>query len=233
MEELKPIIRKRLSDVAIESIKEYIVSNNLEAGAKLPSERELAKSLKVSRAAIREALRMLEITGLVEVKPGKGIFIKALTGDLYVPLSTWVSKHKKSILKHFEARLILEPEIAGLAARRATKSDIQKLEEEIREQETLADDNLAGAIHADIEFHCSLAEAAGNWTLGMLMNSLAKYSFEGWKAALRVEGRNEGAVIEHIGIVEMLKKGDEEGAKKAMRDHMLESIRRLKGEGLE
>ena len=112
MEELKPITRKRLSESAIESIKEYILINNLEAGAKLPSERQLSKSLNVGRAAIREALRMLEITGLVEVKPGKGIFIKALTGDLYVPLSTWVSKHKTTILKHFEARLILEPENA-------------------------------------------------------------------------------------------------------------------------
>lgn len=67
----------------------------------------------------------------------------------------------------------------------------------------------------------------------MLMNSLAKYSFEGWKAALRLKGGNEKAVMEHIGIVEMIKKGDEEGAKKTMRDHMLESIRRLKKDGLE
>jgi GntR family transcriptional repressor for pyruvate dehydrogenase complex len=233
MEELKPITRKRLSEAAIDNIKEYIVSNNLEVGAKLPSERQLAKSLKISRAAIREALRMLEITGLVQVKPGKGIFVEALTGDLYVPLATWVSKHKSSILKHFEARLILEPEIAGLAAQRATRDDIQKLEKEIKNQEALAEDNLAGAIHADINFHCFLAEAADNWTLGMLMNSLAKYSFEGWKAALRVEGRNEKAVIEHTGIVEMIKRGDKKGAKKAMRDHMLESISRLKKEGLE
>ena len=93
---LQPITKTRLSEAAIEQIKGLIVSENLEPGTKLPSERKLVEALGVGRSSIREALRILEIMGLVEVLPGKGAFVKALTGDLFIPLSDMVSDHKKS-----------------------------------------------------------------------------------------------------------------------------------------
>jgi DNA-binding GntR family transcriptional regulator len=67
----------------------------------------------------------------------------------------------------------------------------------------------------------------------MLINSLARVSFQGWKAAIRVKGRNESAVQEHAQLVTMLAKRDEAGARAAMREHMLESIRILKEQGLD
>ena len=74
---LRPIRKKRLSESAIDEIKNFIFSNDLQEGDQLPSERVLVQKLQISRSSIREALRMLEITGLIEVKPGKGIFRKA------------------------------------------------------------------------------------------------------------------------------------------------------------
>ncbi len=73
---LKPITKSSLSEAAIEQIKELIVSRKREPGSKLPSERELVDQLKISRASVREALRMLEIMGLVEIKPGKATYVK-------------------------------------------------------------------------------------------------------------------------------------------------------------
>ena len=230
MMEFKPITKKRLSESITEHIKEFIEKNQLDVGSKLPSEQELANQLHVGKASIREALRILEITGIIEVKPGKGIYIKALTGDLIVPLPTWVSGNKDTILKHFEARLIIEPEVAALAARRITKEEIHIIEQNIQLQKGFPQSRIASTINADIEFHCLVAESAKNETLTMVLNSIARISFHGWKAALRVKGRSESAVKEHTLLLRMLSKGDENGARIAMRDHMLESIRLLKEE---
>lgn len=231
--DLTPIKGKRLSEYVMDEIKNFILHNNLQEGSSLPSERDLLTKLQVSRGTLREALRILEISGLVEVKPGKGAFVRELTSDLVVPLPLWVSRNRDAIYKHFEARLILEPEIAALAARHATEEDIRKMEQNIMFQKSLPESEVVSMIRADIEFHCLLAESGKNETIEMLMNSLARISFQGWKAAIRVKGRNETAVQEHAQLVRMLAKGDEEGARSAMREHMLESIRMLKEQGLD
>ncbi len=226
-----PISRTRLSESAINQIKEFIIHHELQPGSKLPSERELGKRLQISRSSIREALRILEIMGLVEVKSGKGTYVKDLTGDLFTPLPVWVSDYRDKIHKHFEARLILEPEIAALAARRSTPHDIELLRENIKIQASFTDEQLADRIQTDINFHCLIAEAARNETLLMLFNSLARISFHGWKAAIKTKGRNKTAVKEHLELIETISKRDENGARKAMRDHMLVSIKMIEAQG--
>jgi DNA-binding FadR family transcriptional regulator len=230
--DLNPIKRKRLSESAIDEIKNFISSNNLKEGSQLPSERELVSRLQISRGSLREALRILEIMGLVEVRPGKGIFVRQVSGDLVVPLPSWVNKYKDAIYKHFETRLILEPEVAALAARRITEDEIRAIQDNVTRQSRLQEHDVVGIIRTDIEFHLLVTGAAKNETITMLMNSLAKISFEGWKAALRVEGRNESAVREHTELVKILSRRDEDGARTAMREHMLASIQMLKTQGL-
>ena len=230
--DLEPIRKRRLSEYAIDELRKFITNNNLEEGSKLPSERELVEKLQISKGSLREALRMLEITGLVDVLPGKGIFVRDLTGDLVVPLASWVTRNKDEIYKHFEARLILEPEVAALSARRISKKYINRIKQNIRLQESYPETEVVSIINADIEFHRLVAEAAKNETISMLMNSLARISFHGWKASLRVEGRNESAVQEHTQLLSFLAKRDEDGARTSMREHMLHSIRLLKEQGL-
>lgn len=230
--DLAPIKGKRLSEYVVSELKGFIVNNNLEEGSPLPPERELLQKLQVSRGTLREGLRILEISGLVEVRPGKGTFVRMLTGDLAVPLSLWVSRNRDSIHKHFEARLILEPEIAALAAERITDDELRSMEQNIKRQTNTPESEVVLIICADIEFHCLLADSVKNETISMLMNSLAKISFHGWKAAMRVKGRNKTAVLEHTKLLNMLAKRDQDGARLAMREHMLESIIRLKNQGL-
>jgi GntR family transcriptional repressor for pyruvate dehydrogenase complex len=228
--DFQPVTKKRLSESVVENIKEFIEKNNLEVGSKLPPEQELSKRFQVGKASIREALRMLEITGVVAVKPGKGIYVNAITGDLVVPLSTCVSTKKDTILKHFEARLIIEPEIAALAARRISPEDIRIIEQNIEIQQSFSESEIAAIIRTDIEFHGLIAESAKNETLTMLFNSIARISFHGWKAALRVKGRNQSAVREHKKLLKMLIQKDENGVRTTMRNHMLHSIRLIKQE---
>jgi len=231
--DFQPVTKKRLSESVAENIKEFIEKNNLDVGSRLPPEQELANRFQVGKASIREALRMLEITGVVEVKPGKGIYVNNITGDLIVPLSTWVSTNKDTILRHFEARLIIEPEIAALAARRITEEDISHIEQNIQTQKSFSENEIAAIIQTDIEFHGLIAESAKNETLMMLFNSIAKISFHGWKAAIRVKGRNQSAVMEHKKLLNMLVQKDENGARTVMRNHMLRSIRLIKGQSPE
>jgi len=231
--DLTPISRERLSESAVNQIKDFIIKNGLGPGERLPSERELSSKLQISRASTREAVRVLEIMGLVQVRPGKGIFVKDLTGDLFVPLPTWVSDYRDTIHKHFEARLILEPEICALAARRATDQDIENLKKNIDKQAGLTEKDMADIIQTDIDFHCLLGEAAQNETLLMLLQSIARISFHGWKAALRTKSRNKTAVNEHRELLERIREHDEEGARTLMREHMVGSIKMLEQQGLE
>ena len=231
---LKPIVKSRLSEAAIEQIKELIVSEKLQLGSKLPSERELVRELRISRASVREALRILEIMGLVEVKPGKGSYVKELTGDLFVPLSTWLSTHKETLNNHFEARLVLEPAAAGFAALRASENDIWKLKRALTAfEEKLEEDDIVGLINLDIRFHGLIGAATGNKTIKLLMDTITRFLFDGWKATLRVKGRARKTVTEHKKILKAIAAKDEKQAKLAMKSHLRHAIQNLRDEGLE
>ena len=177
---------------------------------------------------------MLEIMGLVEVKPGKGAYVNELTGDLFAPLSTWLSHHKETLHNHFEARLVLEPPAAGFASLRATNSDISKLKETLATfEEKLGKEDIVGMINADIHFHSLIGAATGNKTLKLLMDTITRFLFEGWKATLRVNGRPRKTVREHASILEAISERDEQKARRAMARHLSNAIRNLKEAGLD
>ena len=221
-------VSARLSEMAIEQIKELIVSQNMGPGSKLPSERDLAETLQVGRSSIREALRILEIMGLVEVQPGKGAFVKALTGDLFMPLSDLLHNEKETLHHHFEARMVLEPTAAALAAKRATKAEVEQLRKNIRTfKNNLEQNNLVGLIRADIQFHRLVANATENRTIEVCMNTITRHDFHGWKAALRTQSRPHKTVNEHSRIVEAIAAGDDKKARAAMRSHLMAAKRNL------
>jgi GntR family transcriptional repressor for pyruvate dehydrogenase complex len=231
---LKPITRSRLSEAAVDQIKGLITSRELGEGSKLPSERQLVEQLQISRASVREALRILEIMGLVEVKPGKGAFVKGTTGDLILPLPTWISIHKENLHNHFEARLVLEPAAAGLAAVRASQSDLKALRDALDSFSAKLDErDIVGLIQADISFHSLIGAATGNKTIRLLMDTIARFLFEGWKASMRVEGRADKTVSEHEAIFQAISGKNKSKAEKAMRRHLEEAVLNLKDAGLE
>lgn len=118
---LKPIKKKRVSDMAIEQINQLISTGHLKPGDTLPSERTLMEKFKISRVPVREALRVLEMMGVVEVKPGKGIYVTDPENSLFSPLRQWLSIQKETLFDHFEVRLLIEPRAAAFCASRASK----------------------------------------------------------------------------------------------------------------
>lgn len=228
---LTPIRKQRVSNIAVEQIQQLITTHQMKPGDSLPSERGLMEQLKISRVSVREALRVLEMMGLVEVYPGKGVFVADHSRSLMQPLSDWLSLHQEALLEHFEVRLLIEPHAAGFAAKRATEKIIKEMKKALeRFNESRAERDLIGMIKADAFIHALIASATGNRTLEVLMKIFSSRLLEGWKASLRTEGRAEKTVEEHGAIIQAIEEGNEEMARTRMKEHLenaVEDLRRV------
>jgi DNA-binding FadR family transcriptional regulator len=117
---IEPIKSTRIYEEIVRQIKGMIGEGRLKSGDQLPPERDLAEKFIVSRTSVREALRALESVGLIEIRPGEGTFVREVSVDALVePLALVLVSQREMIGELFEARRLLEPAIAGLAARRA------------------------------------------------------------------------------------------------------------------
>jgi GntR family transcriptional repressor for pyruvate dehydrogenase complex len=230
---LQPIKKSRVSDFAIQQINHLITSGQLKPGDMLPSERKLMEQFKISRVPVREALRVLEMMGLVEVKPGRGIYVTAPDNSLFSPLRKWLSTQKEALVEHFEVRLLIEPRAAALSAMRATKDEIARMNQSMSAfVEAHAAGNLIEMIRSDAELHQLIAAASGNRTLATLMSTFTTTLLEGWKGSLRTEGRGAKTVQEHTSIISAIEKGDAANAEKRMKKHLLNALSDLKKAGL-
>lgn len=197
-------------------------NSNLRPGDKIPSERELQEHLGVSRSVLREALRILEAKGLIEGRQGKGRFIRS---DVDFNSNASFSNLEKITLSElYETRIILEPEIAKLAAQKATESDIANLESALNKMDPKDE-------HADFSFHLALAKASHNrMALRMMQLHLeiqvlysnqlfdkvkSEYSMDNW-------------IKDHEQILDAVKKGNGDMASQVMLHHLKKSFELIK-----
>jgi len=231
---LKPIKKTRLAEEAVKQIQALIRSKKLKPGTRLPSERELMEKFKISRASVREALRILEIMGQIDVKPGSGIYVRGMKEDIFLPLTAWLPDHKETLQNHFEARQVLEPRGASFAAQRASNKIIKSMKKTLSDfKEKMEKKDLVGAIMADVEFHRLISQATENKTLMLLMDTIARYLLEGWKATLRVPDRMNKTVREHGAILEAIEQRDPKRAYQEMQHHLENALQDLRQSGLE
>jgi len=222
---MKPVKKVRLSESVINAVKEMISEDGFKPGDKFYSENELTKKLEVSRSSVREALRILEVTGRVNVRQGKGIFINDLEGVQFTEFSSWLKANEQSIREIFEVRLIIEPKAAGYAAEKATKRDIEKLEQAYSDFVALAEaQKVEEAIICDGTFHRLLAGATKNKTLNILMKAMITNTPTGWISSLFTPGRIERTVHEHHDVLSAIKVHDKIGAENAMTRHLLNAL---------
>lgn len=218
---MEPIKKIRLSEQVIEAIGNMITEDNFAPGSKFYSENELTKKLHVSRSSVREAVRILEATGVVTVHHGKGIFIADREEQDSDPLSGWLRNNESSIFEHFEVRLLIDPAAARYAAENADENNIAKMEEVCRDFVRKAEDeNRAGLIKCDEEFHTLLSKSTKNRTLYLVMKTMAKSLPEGWITSLHIPGRVQKTITEHRDILEAIKNKNVEGAEQAMKAHL-------------
>jgi len=162
---------QRLYEQIAEQIEDFIRSNHLEPGDRLPPERELAEQFGVSRPSVREAMIALETAGLIEVRTGDGTFVRRVV-PRGMPLLSWGhSDPGPGALEQFQARKIVEPELAALAATRIPPEAIAVLSAAAQEGARRFARGEA-ADEADTTFHVRLAESSGNLILAGVVRHL-------------------------------------------------------------
>ena len=221
--------RSRLSEQVVEEINRMIREEGFGNGDKFYSENELTKKLDVSRASIREAVRILEISGRVTVRQGKGIFVQNKLEQGMDSFASWLKSNSSQLDEHFELRMILDPKAAASAARNAIDKDIRDMEEQlVLFDEQVKAENLEGQIRNDRKFHLLMAKSTKNRSLYALMKTMSENLNEGWISSLNIPGRAEKTVGEHRKVFEAIRGRDPEGAEKAMLNHLENALKEIK-----
>jgi GntR family transcriptional repressor for pyruvate dehydrogenase complex len=170
----------RVYEQIVGHIERAIYDGRLRQGQKLPPERQLARDLKASRVAVREALRTLELRGLVDVRQGStgGYFVREVDDrPLVRDFETLFRLGRVSWSQLIEARHLIEPEVAALAAQRATEADLKNLGAALEQRWEHAVTGLP-ARQFDLEFHRALAEAARNPVHAVITHALIELEAE-------------------------------------------------------
>lgn len=222
----QPIKNTKVYEQVADQIQDMIVNGTLQGGDKLPSERQLAEELQVSRTSIREALRALQIMGLIEVRQGEGSYINQnFEQCLFQPLSIMFMLQKSKPEEIIELRKTIEVETAYLAAKRADDEEIEKLRGIIEQLKVLKDLNDENAsVVVDKEFHYCIAKASKNQLLVNVLNVISDLMDKFIKEArgmILIDERNKEVLIhQHEAIFKGLESRDPEAAADAMRTHI-------------
>ena len=216
-----PLRRERVREQIADRIQEMIAADQLPPGTQLPSERDLAKSLNVNRATVREAMRLLEQRGLVRMRLGSGTFIADVSSSLVAETIeryfVFSSCSHKDLMKFRE---VLDPEIAALAAERATAEDMELIKQrlEVLEVAFYSDDTGVYA-GADTNFHESLALATHNPLMIAVASGLHKIMHI-WILAQSKAHRLEGGAKSHRPIYDAVVARHPEDARQATILHL-------------
>jgi GntR family transcriptional regulator, transcriptional repressor for pyruvate dehydrogenase complex len=217
--EFEAIRRNKVYEEVARQI-ERLILKKLQPGDKLPSERELAELLGVSRSSIRDAIRSLELVGMVEPRQGAGTIVKEISADALVnPLANVLTRQRQLVSELLDFRKMLEPPLAARAATHASDEDISEMEDILRRQdEKLRQGELA--VEEDSEFHYSVAMASENSVVLKVLDVLMDLLRETRERSLQVEGRPQKSIAGHRRILAAIKRRDGEAAKAAMRRHI-------------
>jgi len=214
------IKKEGVADKVVRRILELIKSGNLKAGDRLPAERELIEIFNVSRPTLREALRALSVLGVTESRHGGGAFVTNLDGEkLLAPLEFFVSLSEKNVQESFDCRRLIEVEIAGLCAEKATPEDISKLDNMLRTQENVGNDPIAFRM-LDSEFHACLYKMSGNSMMERLATGFYNMGLEERRIATESSRVTEQSLRDHKKIVAGIKSGDRVEAMETMARHI-------------
>jgi GntR family transcriptional repressor for pyruvate dehydrogenase complex len=212
-------------------ILDHLVSGKVRPGDRLPSERNLAEKLRVSRSTIRDALKSLGMLGLIRAKPGGGSYFQDVPSNLLPRSVEWgLLLGERHTLDLLEARSIIEVGVARLAARRIDKEGVDSLQGTLAKMKAALKDP-KGFVEADLEFHFRLADASRNSSLCEILSGMRNL-LEVWVRRVVCAAAEKGSLRpryrRHVAIFEAVKKGDSDAAVKAMEDLMASALHSLK-----
>jgi GntR family transcriptional repressor for pyruvate dehydrogenase complex len=214
--------RTRVYEGVARQLQALIAEGALKPGDMLPPERELAERFGVSRSSLRDAIRSLELAGLLVPKHGEGTMVADVSVDtLVAPIASVLVRKRELIAELLEVRKMLEPGLAARAALNATDEDIARLEDILRRQREKA---LRGETWTDedSEFHDAIARASRNSVVLKVLDVLMDLLRETRARALQVEGRAQRSLAGHRRVLEAIRRHDPEAAERAVKQHIQE-----------
>lgn len=216
---LTPIKSEKVYKIIMKQIKDIVKSGELKRGDKLPSERELALRLNVSRTSVREAIKALETLGLVESKHGGGNYIKNDFEDILLePLSIAFMLLGSNNSEILELRKVIEPEVASMAAKNITENEIKELENIIEKLSKTTDSKICANL--DKEFHYVIAKASKNHLLSTIVFSVSSLIEEYIDESKMYEIDREKVINDHKIILEAIISHDSKKAFIESKNHL-------------
>jgi GntR family transcriptional repressor for pyruvate dehydrogenase complex len=217
-EALGRLSRAKLYEQVLERIRAHVAERELSAGDRLPSERDLAERLGVSRASVKQALVVLEAQGLLDIRHGGGAYLTTNRLEVADPVEELVERRQR-LPEVLEAREALETKLAELAALRRTKSDLDAIDDALAFMQAEIKRGEFG-IEGDRRFHEAVTAAANSSLLAEFMRSIAAQIAESRSESLRQPGRPPRSLTQHRKIADAIRMSDPKGAAAAMRRHV-------------
>lgn len=211
--------RTLIYETVIEHIKAQLIHGQLKAGARLPTVAALAEQLEVGQASVREAYRILESMGILEVTQGRGTFVSLAINDLSGGLRHFQLAEQQTLAHLLETRKLLEPGIAALAAQRARPVEAQAILEAALEMEHLARQG-QDFIEPDVRFHELILLAAHNPVVTKIFSALSDLLLDSRRLSSRISGATEKAIHYHKLIALAIKEGNAASAQALMYQHV-------------
>lgn len=209
-----------MAEQVVEQIRALIGSGQLRPGDRLPAERELCKQLGISRPSLRAGLRMLVAHGVLRARHGSGTYVADGPPSLdSEQLSLLAALHGFTFDQMFEARRVLEVQVAGLAAERATAEHLATIAEETAEMYAALDDPQQYLIH-DIKFHRAIASASGNPILATLVEMVSAVMYDQRRETIGRAHDFKESVEMHQRIYRAIRSQKPDAARLAMHDHL-------------
>jgi GntR family transcriptional repressor for pyruvate dehydrogenase complex len=216
-----------MPNIAAQTLQYQILSGTYKTGQMLPGQRDLAESLGISRASLREALSMLEALGFIRSLPGKGTLVTSGRKSNGTSVTNASPPSSAELPATFQLRYIFEPAAAALAAHLIDPDKSARLwGMQARFEEALTMLDLVNASQADLEFHQLIAELSGNSGLLRLTHDFASRISHSLRLPFADHTRIWEPAAEHRVIATAISAGDAEGARVAMQTHLLHTATR-------
>lgn len=214
-------ISRDLTTMLVAGLKDMIADGTLHPGGRLPPERDLAKKFSVNRASVRQALKALEVMGVVRQRVGDGTYLtQDASATLSAPLDFLLLVDGITFGELYEARRIFEPELAARAARRHTAEELVQLEETVLDMKNQFEaGSLSGVAAVDQRFHRLIWEMAGNRVCLRMFVPLHRTMTNNFAKSWSIHDY-ANAIASHSGILEAIRTGDGEAARRHMDEHL-------------
>lgn len=221
------MVQKRLSDRVADDITSMIaIDKRFLPGDKLPNEHELSEELNISRTTLREAIRILATNGILEIRRGKGTYVKEDIDLKHIESLGSLADVKMNARDLYEMRLIFEPEAAYYATIRASDAELKRILEygkQIEQKIKLNEDRT----EEEQKFHKAIANATHNEFMDKLMPVIFQAIDKGVILSQKNELAVKDTINDHKMIMEFMKARNPEGAKSAMKIHILHAMKEL------